>query len=279
MVMTVLAVLTPNGPALADPQVPLLRADDEGVLRGESVFETVRVAGHRPAFLAAHLQRLGRSASRLGMDLPTGWEPAVALALRAWDLPDATLRLVATKGGTAYALLTTVPTESVRVRREGLHAVTLTWGVPAGLRAQAPWLLGGVKSTSYATNMAAVREAVARGAEDVVLVSGDGQVLEGPTANVAWVRGGTLITPPDEVGILPGITMAVVLQSCAELGVPVQVRRGAVDELERADEVLLTGSVRGVVPVLSLNGQGLGAGPITARLSAAFERRVLQDSE
>ena len=275
MAETVLAVLGPDGPRLADPAAPLLRADDPGVVRGESVFETVRVAGGRPAYLGPHLERLVRSAARLALDLPAGVGDLPAAALAAWPLPDGVLRVVVTRGGVAYALLTEVPAETVRGREQGVRAVTLTLGVPAGLRADAPWLLGGVKSTSYAVNMAALREARGRDAEDVVLVSSDGEVLEAPTATAAWVSGGRLVTPPPEaVGILPGTTMQVVLELCEELGVPYEVRRGTADELSAADEVLLTGSVRGVAPVVALDGRDLGTGPVTARLREAYEARL-----
>ena len=273
--MTVLAVLGPSGPTLADPSSPLLHADDLGVLRGESVFETLRVADGRPAFLDRHLARLARSADRLALRLPDGWPALVELALSAWDDPGGSLRLVCTRGGTAYALVTEVPAETLRGREQGVRAVTLTLGVPAGLRRDAPWLLGGVKSTSYAVNMAALRQARDADAEDVVLVSTDGEVLEAPTSTVAWVTAGRLVTPPaDEVGILPGTTIEVVLELCAELGVPSEVRRGTVAELLEADEVLLASSVRGVAPVTALDGRALGAGPVTVRLRAAFEHRV-----
>ena len=272
----VLAVLGPTGPALADVGAPLLRADDPGVLRGESVFETVRIAAGVPAFFDRHLARLARSADRLALELPAGWEPLAALAVQAWGRPDGVLRLVCSRGGTAYALVTPVPAETVRGREQGVRALTLPLGVPAALRQQAPWLLGGVKSTSYAVNMAALRQAQAGGAEDVVFVSSDGEVLEAPTSTAAWVAAGTLVTPPpDEVGVLAGTTMEVVLELCAELGVPSQVRRGTVAELLEADEVLLTSSVRGVAPVTALDGRELGTGPVTARLRAAFEQRLL----
>ena len=275
MTETVLAVLGPDGPVLADPAAPLLRADDPGVLRGESVFETVRVAGGRPAFLDRHLARLVRSAARLELDLPGGWAGLSAVAVQAWGRPDGVLRLVCSRGGTAFALVTAVPAETVRGREQGVTAQTLTLGVPAGLRTQAPWLLGGVKSTSYAVNMAALRVAQAAGVQDAVFISTDGEVLEAPTATCAWVRGGQLVTPPPEdVAILPGTTMDVVLQLCGELGIPYEVRRGSVEELHAADEVLLTGSIRGVAPVVELDGRRLGAGEVTRRLRDAFEERV-----
>ncbi len=276
MPQTVLAVLGPQGPVLADPAAPLLRADDVGMLRGESVFETVRIAGGRPAFLDRHLRRLATSASRLALPLPAGWPALSELAVATWDRPDGVLRLVCSRGGAAYALVTAVPTETLHGRQQGVRALTLTLGVPAGLRAQAPWLLGGVKSTSYAVNMAALREVQRLGADDAVLVSSDGEVLEAPTATAAWVTAGRLVTPPPEaVGILPGITIGVVLELCAELKIPYDVRRGTVAELLEADEVLLTGSIRGVAPVTTLDGRELGCGSVTTRLRDAFEQRVL----
>lgn len=275
MPTSLLVVLGPDGPVLADPTAPLLRADDLGVLRGESVFETLRLTAGRPAFLDSHLRRLARSAARLELALPAGWPELAELAARSWPLPEGVLRLVCSRGGVAYGLVAEVPPAAVRGREHGVRAVTLTLGVPAGLRAEAPWLLGGVKSTSYAVNMAALREAQRAGADEAVFVSSDGEVLEAPTATVAWVSAGTLVTPPpDGVGILPGTTMEVVLELCGELGIPYQVRRGTLAELLEADEVLMTGSVRGVAPVVALDGRDLGRGPVTVRLRDAYEQRV-----
>jgi 4-amino-4-deoxychorismate lyase len=256
----------------------VLRADDLGVARGESVFETLRVAGGRPAFLDLHLERLERSAARVAIDLPGGWRELVALATGAYTADDGVLRLTCSKGApgalpVGYALLTPVPAASVAAREQGVSAVTLTLGVPAALRADAPWLLGGVKSTSYAVNMATLRAAEALGAEDAVWTSSDGYVLEAPTSTVAWVSDGRLVTPPaEQVGTLPGTTAAVAL---ALSPVPVDVRLGTVEELHAADEVMLLSSVRGVTPVVRLDGRELGTGPVTAAVREAFERAVL----
>jgi 4-amino-4-deoxychorismate lyase len=154
-----------------------------------------------------------------------------------------------------------------------VSAVTLQLGVPAALRADAPWLLGGVKSTSYAVNMASLRAAEDQGAQDAIWISSDGVVLEAPTATVAWVADGRLVTPPaEQVGTLPGTTAAVAL---ALSSVPVETRLGTVDELRGADEVMLLSSVRGVAPVIRLDGVDLGIGPVTAALRAAYEEAVL----
>ena len=276
MVQPVLALLT-DPPRLVDPATPVLRADDLGLARGESVFETLRIAGGRVAFLDLHLERLERSAARLALDLPPGWRELVEVATGAWAGDDGVLRLTCSKGApgsgpVGFALVTPVPAATVAAREHGVSAVTLTLGVPAALRSGAPWLLGGVKSTSYAVNMATLRAAEAAGAEDAVWTSSDGYVLEAPTSTVAWVSAGRLVTPPaEQVGTLPGTTAAVAL---ALSPVPVDVRLGTVEELRAADEVMLLSSVRGVAPVVRLDGRELGTGPVTTAVRAAFERAV-----
>lgn len=270
-------VLLGDPPQLLDPTTPVLRADDLGVARGESVFETLRIAGGKPAYLDLHLARLARSASRLAIDLPGGWEQLAVAATQAYGGADGVLRLTCSKGApggapVGFALATPVPADTLRAREHGVRVVTLTLGVTADQRAAAPWLLGGVKSTSYAVNMASVRAAEEQGAQDAIWVSSDGQVLEAPTATVAWVTGGVLVTPPaDEVGTLPGTTAHVALGLAS---VPVEVRRGTVEELRGADEVMLLSSVRGVAPVVALDGRTLGVGPVTAALRDAFEQSL-----
>lgn len=277
MTRTVLALLE-DPPRLVDPTTPVLRADDLGTARGESVFETLRIAAGRPAFLDLHLARLARSAGRVAIDLPGGWAELARVATEAYGEADGMLRLTCSKGApgagpVGFALAGPVPAEAVRGREQGVSVVTLSLGVPADLRADADWLLGGVKSTSYAVNMATQRAAEARGAQDAIWTSSDGQVLEAPTATVAWVRDGVLVTPPaDEVGTLPGTTAHVALGLSP---VPVEVRRGTVEELRAADEVVLLSSVRGVAPVVRLDGRELGVGPVTVELRAAFEKAVL----
>jgi len=276
--VTALAVLGPDGPVLQDPTAPVLRADDLGVLRGESAFETMRIAGGRTRYVDAHLRRLARSAERLAIDLPAGVDRLVQTAEGAYDDSDGVLRVVVSKGvpggrPAAFALAYPIAPETVRGREQGVSAITLGLGVSAGMRASAPWLLGGVKATSYAVNMASLRYAQEQGAEDAIWLSSDGEVLESPTSSVAWVTGGTLVTPPAaEVAILPGTTVDVALTL---LATPYGVRRGTAAELAAADEVLLLSSVRGIAPVTSLDGRTLPVGPVTAQLREAFEAALL----
>ena len=186
--------LAVTGRGLVDPTEPVIRADDEGLLRGRAAFETLRVYGGRPFALEAHLDRLTASAASIG--LPAVERRRAAGAGRARP-PEggprgrAPLRLVWTAGPagglpSALALMSTVPDWIEATRERGATAVSLL-----GVRASAPWLLPGVKSTSYAVNMAAEAEARRLGADEALFVDGDGVVLEGTVTNVWWRAGET----------------------------------------------------------------------------------------
>jgi 4-amino-4-deoxychorismate lyase len=200
------------------------------------------------------------------------------VAVAAYGRTTGVLRLICSKGPpggapVGFAVVTEIPAETVRGREEGVRAITMTLGVSAGVRASSPWLLGGVKSTSYAVNMASIRHAHDEGVDDAVWISTDGEVLEAPTSTVAWIKDGVLVTPPAaDVAILPGTTADVVL---GLYDGPCEVRRGTVAELAEADEVLMMSSVRGVAPVIELDGRRLGIGPVTARLRSALEAALL----
>jgi 4-amino-4-deoxychorismate lyase len=138
----------------------------------------------------------------------------------------------------------------------------------------APWLLGGVKTTSYAVAMAAKREAEARGATDAILISSDDEVLEEATSSVVWVHGSSVFTVPAVTGILAGTTLDYVRALSAAGGVPILDRRTSIGDLRSADEILLLSAVRGVAAVLTLDGAPVGkgtTGPVAGSLRSAFE--------
>ena len=141
-----------------------------------------------------------------------------------------------------------------------------------GVRADEPWLLPGVKSTSYAVNIAAEDEAKRRGADDAVFVDDAGIVLEGPTTNMWWRRGETLYTPSLDLGILAGVTRATMLELASGAGYPVEEGRFRLAELAAADEAFTSSSVREVMPVTELDGSPIPAGAAAAALQAALRR-------
>jgi 4-amino-4-deoxychorismate lyase len=278
MAERVIVVSGPDGtPRVVPPGEPMLRGDDLGVLRGDGVFETLHVRGGEPFLLPEHLARMTRSAERLDLPLPSAdrIRALAAAACAAWPADrEGALRLVCTRGpedGGDPTLFATVADirDSIRgQRRSGIRAVTASLGLAAGAREEAPWLLGGVKSLSYAANMAAGRWAASQGVDEVLYVSSDGQVLEGPTATVVWRDGDVLATVPDSTGILPGTTAAHLLSRAGELGLTAEHRTAVPDDLVAADGVWFCSSVRGAVVVTELDGKALAADPMSPQLGA-----------
>jgi 4-amino-4-deoxychorismate lyase len=278
--VTVLA-LAVGGRGLVDPHEPVLHADDEAFLRGRGAFETIRVYDGRPFRLDDHLERLAASSDRL--DLPEvdtdTFRELAKQAVSAAGEGDVVLRLYLTPGRegesrpTALALVSTIPAALEERRTIGMRMITVPLGLDPNLRAEAPWLLGGVKSTSYAVNMAAEAEARRRGAHDAVFLAAGRIVLEGPVTNVWWRRDRDLFTPALDLGILAGVTRSTLLEEAAGLGY--EVREGAypVDELAGAEEAFTSSSVREVMPVIELDAAPIGSGtpgPAAGELQAAL---------
>ncbi|WP_236790468.1 aminodeoxychorismate lyase [Amycolatopsis sp. GM8] len=264
---------------LADPDVPHIRVEDLGLMRGDGIFETVLVAGGTPRELRPHLDRLARSASMLDLPEPDddAWQRATRLVIDNWAGDDEfALKLVYTRGldagPTAFAMGIPIEEKVIRARAEGVAAVTLERGIDPGLAERAPWLLLGAKSLSYAVNMAAGREAARRGAGDVIFMATDDSVLEGPTSNVIIARGRTLYTPPATIGILPGTTQAAVFRGAERLGWTTKIEPLAAADLRDNDGLFLASSVRKLTRVHTLDGDRLpDTSEVHAELAKAYE--------
>ena len=273
--MTLLAVAV-SGRGVVDPDEPVVHADDEALLRGRGAFETARVYHGRPFRLAEHLARLAESTRRLGLAPfdETGVEALVAAALERAGAEEAFLRVYYTPGRegggepVVLALVGELPPDLEGTRARGLRLIAVPLGLEPGV-----WPLGGVKSTSYALNMVAVDEAKRRGADDAVFLARGGIVLEVPTTNVWWRRGSTLFTPALDLGILAGVTRAVLLEAAPSLGYEVVEGAFPVSELAAAEEAFTSSSVREVMPVVELEGTPIGdgrPGPAARALQAAL---------
>jgi 4-amino-4-deoxychorismate lyase len=253
---------------IVDPDEPVLNADDEALLRGRAAFETTRVYAGRPFKLDEHLARLAGSAARIGLP-PVDVEECEKLArsaLEAAGEPEAVLRLYWTAGRegsgrpTALALVSSVPPQLEELRARGIKLIALPLGLQADLRAYAPWLLGGVKSTSYAVNMAAEAEAKRRGADDAVFLASGDIVLEGPVTNVWWRLERVLYTPALELGILAGVTRATLIAEAGRLGYEVREGVFPLEHMAAAEEAFTSSSVREVMPAIELDGKLVGDG-------------------
>ena len=247
-----LAVLDGTIMPASEATVP---ATDEGLLRGDGVFEVIRLYGGRPFALDDHLARLERSARGLRLPADVGAVRAdVEALLKAGDADDGVLRVVLTRGGRRLAIL-----EPPKALPETLALKTVTYAPTR--------ILDGIKSLSYGANMLAHRLAEEAGADEALLVTPHGRVLEGPTsAFFCSLDGETLVTPPLADHVLDSITRRRLLA----LGIGAE-RPIAREELAGAREAFLASTLREVHPVRTIDGAVLPAapGPLTA---AAAER-------
>jgi branched-chain amino acid aminotransferase len=270
-----------------EARIPVL---DHGFLYGDGVFEGIRVLGRRIYKLEGHLARFAVSARAIGLELPGGVAAARAAVMetvRALGRDEAYVRLIATRGegplgvdpttcprGRLLCLADALRLFSAETAAAGIELVTVSLRRPP-----ADVLDPRVKSLNYLNNALAKLEARQRGADEALLLNHAGMVAEASAANVFAAIGGRLLTPPPTDGALAGLTRAGVLELAAELGIPAEERTLGRYDLFAADEVFLTGSGAGIVPVRRFDGRTVGAGapgPLTARIAAAFPDYALR---
>ncbi|MFN3706652.1 aminotransferase class IV [Microcella sp.] len=283
-----LALIThrPDGVAVgfleADVSRPQLSVLDSAPVRGDGIFETFSLAHGRPQSLELHLDRFAASARALDLPEPTlaVWRDAIfAIAAYFSDVEEAWLKIVLTRGVEAGPAATgsapegTAPTgwvyaapapDFTRARTEGISVAVLDRGLRSDVAATSPWLLAGAKTLSYAVNRAAQREAVRRGADDVVFVSSDGLLLEGPTSTLIVRRGAQLVTPPASLGILAGTTQADLFEAAPLWGLATAIEPLRASDLVAADAAWLVSSVRHAAPIRAVDGSPM---PVDAELS------------
>lgn len=267
-----------------DPSSPLLTATDLAATRGDGIFETVVVVHGVPQALGAHLDRFARSAQLLDLPEPRRelWHQAVrvASAAVAAHTPRGAVKFVMTRGDEAVDgpptgwALGFEPPQRAGGDTPQVDVVLLDRGYRHDVAQTSPWLLQGAKSLSYAVNMAALREARRRGAQDVIFTSIDGDVLEGPNSTVIALIDGCYVTVPTTLGVLEGTTQGDAFTVLEGWGAAVATRRLSVPDLHRADAIWLCSSTRGVAAVRSLDGHQRAVDlDLTRRLNHALDAR------
>lgn len=247
-------VITPA----AEARLPVT---DEGLLRGDGVFEVVRLYDGRPFALAEHLLRMSGSAQNLRLPIDIQAVAADVDALLAAQTGfDGALRVVVTRGGHRLALLEELPPAP-----ELLAVVPVTYAPTR--------ILDGVKSLSYAANMLASRIAREQGADEALLVTPHGRVLEAPTKSCFYAleEGGPLYTPPLDDHILDSITRRRLIEL-----VDIEERVTPFDDVPRMTEAFLASTTHEVLPVARIGETELPAapGPLTRAAAAAFRGHV-----
>jgi 4-amino-4-deoxychorismate lyase len=276
-----------------DPAAPLLFADDLAAVRGDGVFETLLVREGRACLVEPHLRRLVSSASLLDLPEPdlSAWRDAIGVAVGDWASKtdaDGALRLVYSRGRetgsdpTAYLMINPVASRAAVVRRDGVSAMLLERGLPASGVDGMPWLLAGAKTLSYAVNMAALRHSADLGADEVIFVSSDGFILEGPRSTVVIATAGAdgrpcLLTPPPWYPILRGTTQQALFTVARANGYDCDYQALRPADLHAAQGVWLVSSITLAARVHTLDGHPLPPAPLTAVVTDLIEAAILSD--
>jgi branched-chain amino acid aminotransferase len=257
---------------------------DNGFTFGDAVYETLRTYGGRPFHLERHLRRLRASAGRLGIEIPLDDAEMArrldALLVRAAN-DESYIRIVVSRGrgDISYKFDRVQGPTVVLVAKpyERFPDWYYTRGIPvilSSVRRNSPRALDpAIKSCNLLNNILAVREAQAQGAVEPLMLNETGEVAEGASSNVFLAREGSLVTPPLEAGILPGITREIVLELCRAHEIPRREEPVAVKDLLAADEAFITSTLKEIVPIATVDGRAVGAGrpgPITLRLLQAY---------
>ncbi|HWR85259.1 MAG TPA: aminotransferase class IV, partial [Rhodoglobus sp.] len=217
----------------------------------------------KPQAFEHHLRRFANSAAALDLPQPDHdlWAAACHAAIAELDPADeAWLKVVMTRGieggdgaptGWVYAAHSS---DFTAARTEGVRVVLLDRGYRHDVERTSPWLLQGAKTLSYAVNKSVFREAKRRGADDVVFVSSDGYLLEGPSSTLVYRRGDELITPGTGLGILDGTTQANVFRFAEQRGLRTGFALETPDAVKASDAAWLVSSVRHAAPIRAIDG-------------------------
>ena len=268
-----------------------ISALDAGVLLGAGLFETLRTYAGKPFRLGAHLARLRASGEFFRIfvrETDAEITATVARLLEANGVPDARVRLTATRGPLASAVdddeappatliitagpMTPYPAE---LYEKGATVVV------SDIRISPDDPTVYHKTTGYLRNLLALHDAHRARATEALIFNTKGRLAEGSLSNVFIVSEGRLLTPSVEEGLLAGITRAAVLELAAEVGVPAEQRPLAVREVLDADEMLLTNSIMELLPVGRVERKEIGdglPGPVTKQLAEAYRALVIRET-
>jgi branched-chain amino acid aminotransferase len=239
----------------------VIPATDDGLLRGDGIFEVMRVYDGKPFAMGAHMERLARSGAnmRLDVDVEAVRADAYRLLAQAGPGPEhQALRVVITRGGRRLLL-----TEPLTAHLDSVRLCSVTYAPTR--------VLDGVKSLSYGANMLCSRLAQEQGFDEALLVTPHGRVLEAPTSSLFWVTsGGELLTPPLEDHILASITRTIVIEESGA-----RERVCTLDDLAGASEAFLASTIREVQPISAVDSLSFAVdGPVTAACAERFTARV-----
>jgi branched-chain amino acid aminotransferase len=273
---------------ICEPEQARVSVFDRGFLFGDSVFETIRTYDGAPFALDEHLARLEKSSERTFIPLPVTRDVLrreVTETVRAAGNPESYIRVIVTRGSgplgldssfeahpTRVVIVAPLVSPSPEAYAKGVALLTYrTQRVAEATDA------AGAKVGNYLVAILAMRAARDAGASEALIVDAGGRVVEGASSNVFAVVDGRLVTPPEDDGILLGITRRLVLEVAREQGLPVELRSLTVDELYAADEAFVSSSIRELLPAIRIDDRVIGTGSpgaVTLELLRRFRQKV-----
>ena len=261
---------------------------DHGFLFGDSVYEVVSTRNNKTCFLKEHLNRLHRSAAGIDLEIPRKdlwFQNEIEKTLAVTGNPESYIRIVVTRGtGEIDIDPATCKQPNVIIyvtTAKEYPQENYTGGISIALvsikRNPREALNPGIKTGNYLNNVLAKIEARKLGAADALMLSPSGYLTECTTSNIFFVRGGRLMTPALDCGILAGITRDIVIRLAREAGMLVEEGHWPAEEIQQANEIFLTGTLKRVMPVTTLDGKRVGGGkvgPTTIRLMNLYASTV-----
>jgi len=258
---------------------------DHGFLYGDGVFESIMVFNGVAFKLKEHIDRLYDSAKAICLEIPMSKEEMIKTIIetvRVNGFKDAYIRVLVTRGVGDLGLdprkcpkpSVIIIVDKIQLYKEDAWTKGVTAIISSVRRDRVDATTHEIKSMNYLNSILAKLEANAVGADEAIMLDERGFVSEGATDNVFIVKNGIIYTPPRTSGILPGITRDRVMRLAEELGYKVVEKDITPAELLTADEVFLTGTAAGIVPVVKISGRVIGdgrPGPITRRLMEKFK--------
>lgn len=264
---------------------------DHGLLYGDGVFEGIRSYNSLIFRLKQHLNRLFESAKAIELTMPMTkkeLEDALVKTLKANNLKDAYIRLVVTRGTgdlgldprkckspTVFIITDKIVLYPKEFYENGLEIVI------AGTRRNIKEALSPqIKSLNYLNNILAKIEAIKAGVAEAIMLSLDGFVAECTGDNIFIVKDNVLMTPPEDIGVLKGVTRLAVMELAKKSGISVKEKMIKPDELYSADECFLTGTAAEIIPVTKIDKNTIGdgrPGKTTLKLLKGFQKLTRTD--
>jgi branched-chain amino acid aminotransferase len=257
---------------------------DHGLLVGDGVFETLRVYDGVPFAWTRHHERLVRSAAGLRLSAPGSRElrAAVDEVLAANGLADGRVRLTVTGGPSPLGSERGSGRPTVIV----VSAPATRWPPTVDV-VIVPWsrnehgAVAGLKTTSYAENVRALAYAREQDAGEAIFLNTRGELCEATGSNLFVIRDGVVLTPPADAGCLLGVTRALVLELCADHGIPAEEAALGPSALGDADEAFLTSSTREVQSIARVDGRALptAPGPTSDKLGGLLTELIARNPD